>query len=31
MSEAPAATVTENGVPPTQEKPEETPGYKVVS
>lgn len=31
MSEAPAATVTENGVPPTQEKTEETPGFKVFA
>jgi hypothetical protein len=31
MSDAPAAPVTENGVPPvTQEKVEETPGFKVV-
>ena len=30
MSEAPAAPVTENGVPPaTQEKIDETPGFKV--
>lgn len=31
MSEAPAATVTENGVPPAQEKIEETPGFKVFA
>ena len=30
MSDAPAAPVTENGVPPAaQEKVEETPGFKV--
>jgi hypothetical protein len=30
MSDAQAAQVTENGVPPTaQDKPEETPGFKV--
>ena len=30
MSDAPAAPVTENGVPPVaQEKVEETPGFKV--
>lgn len=31
MSEAPAAPVTENGAPPTQEKLEEAPGFKVFA
>lgn len=32
MSDAPAAPVTENGVPPvTQDKPEEAPGFKVFA